>query len=106
MLTKKITALTLLTLAAGISFDAELSAWERKPMDTALCKEEGKTMRRCIKENTEDNENTFGALLSTQGFKVFNDFSQAEKTRALDYADNNRMDPNDAVAKVRGQPVR
>lgn len=103
---RKTTTLTLLALVAGICLDAELSAWSRKPMDSARCKQEGKTMRRCIKENTEDNEYIFGTILSTQSFKVFNDFSAAEKQRAMDYADNNQMDPDAAVAKVSGQPVR
>lgn len=91
---------------AGVCLNlSELSAWERTPMDEARCKDEGKTLRRCKKENAEDNEYVFGTLLTTQTFKVFNDFSPEEKKQAMDYADHNAMDPNDAVAKVRKQPA-
>lgn len=102
----KIHTFILSALSLGMIFNVDLSAWTRQPMDSARCKQEGKSMRRCIKENTEDNEYVFGTLLSTQSFKVFNDFSPSEKKRAMDYADGNNMHPNDAVAKVSGQPIR
>lgn len=90
---------------AGASLNlVELAAWERTPMDEARCKEEGKSLRVCKKENAEDNEYNFGTLLTPQSFKYFNNFSPEEKREAMDYADHNAMNPNDAVAKVGKQP--
>jgi hypothetical protein len=86
--------------------DSSLEAWTRKPMDTNRCTQEGKDLRRCKKENTEDNSTAFASLLSPEAFKYYNDFSPQEKQQAMDYADNNAMSPNDAVFKVNTQPAR
>lgn len=79
---------------------ADLNAWTRKPIDTARCQRDGKNMQVCQKENNEDNEYDFSALLSPQSLKAFNNFTPDQKRRAMDYADNNQMDPNAAVGKV------
>lgn len=77
-----------------------LCAWQSKPVDYKKCRADGKTDQRCQKENTEDNIYTFGAELSTAVYKVFNDFTQDQKLKAMSYADNNKMSPDKAVGKV------
>jgi hypothetical protein len=74
--------------------------WERRPVDWSRCRRDGKSYDRCIRENNEDNEYNFTSMLSPNSYKVYEDFSVEQKQRAMDYADGNRMDPNDAVARV------
>ncbi len=101
MITKSFAKLAVLGLAAGIClFTSELSAWQSKPVNYPKCRKDGKTDMRCDKENREDNLYTFGAELSTQSFKVFNDFTPEQKDQAMSYADGNKMSPDKAVAKV------
>jgi len=95
---------TLLSLTLGICMlSSELSAWQRTPMNLQRCQQQGKTPQRCEKENAEDNAYSFEALLSPDSYKKYNDFSPDQKKMALDYADGNKMDPNEAVAKVAAQ---
>ncbi len=100
---KKLTKLMLTATSAAILFSAnDLDAWQKKPIDYARCKQDGKNERRCKKENLEDNLHDFGTYLSTDAFKVFNDFSPREKQRAMEYADNDKMSPDEAVDMVSG----
>ena len=84
-------------LLLGIS---GLSAWERQSMSTTRCQDAGKSMYRCKKENDEENEYLFTTHLTPSNFKTFNAFSPLQKTKAMDLADDNKMEPNDAVVWV------
>lgn len=104
MKTKKIIALGFLAIAVGSSLTAgELITWESKPMDKDRCQRDGKTMERCAKENAEDNAYNFTALLSPDVYKIYEDFTPEQKQQAMDYADGNKMSPNDAVREVANQ---
>lgn len=106
MKNKKVMAFVLLTVTTLLSYQAELSAWARKPMDTARCQRDRKTMERCRKENDDDNEYNFTALLSPSVYAVYGDFTPQQKKAAMDYADGNKMEPNDAVMRVSKQARR
>ena len=98
----KLTKLTALAVASGIClFASDLMAWQSKPINYNKCKKDGKTDQRCEKENTEDNLYTFGAELSTDSFKYFNNFTPEEKQQAMSLADGNKMSPDEAVARIR-----
>ncbi|HSW87385.1 MAG TPA: hypothetical protein VLG49_07815 [Rhabdochlamydiaceae bacterium] len=91
----------LLGIAVSLCLHAdEQVAWERKPMDPNRCTKQGKSMQRCEKENNDDNQYNFESYLSPDAYKVYENFTPDQKIQAMDYADNNSMDPNDAVAKV------
>lgn len=92
----------ILTFAALTvsGFAGEEIAWSRKPVDYNRCQKEGKSYSRCEKENADENQRSFESQLNLQSRKMYNEFSSDHKKMAMDYADNNRMPPNDAVAKV------
>lgn len=96
-------SLTKLSILACIFLTTALSAWQSKPIDYTKCRKDGKSDQRCEKENRDDNISTFSSELSTSSFPVFNDFTADQKDRAMRYADNNNMSPDDAVAKVAGK---
>jgi hypothetical protein len=101
MKSKKIFALALLGITTGVCvYGGDEIVWQKKEMDADRCKQQGKTTQRCQKENADDNKYSFESNLSPDVYKVYENFTPDEKTMAMNYADNNRMDPNDAVAKV------
>lgn len=101
MKNKKMIAWTILSITTSFSlFAAEEVAWQRKQVDTSRCKRDGKTMQRCQEEVAEDNKYNFESELSPDVYKVYEDFTDDQKNTAMDYADRNRMTPNDAVRRV------
>lgn len=99
MIYKKVVNFALLSCLLGFCFP--INAWSRKPVDYNKCDADGISSMRCEKQAEEDNQHVFETLLSTNAFKVYNDFLPEQKTQAMNYADNNRMSPDSAVARVR-----
>lgn len=97
---KKIVTLFLLLFG---TYSSEIFGWAREPMDANRCQQMGKTMDHCRKKNDEDNAYTFEALLTLQVYEVYENLTPEQKVQAMNYADNNRMDPNSAVMKVAGR---
>ncbi len=99
---KKIVNLGLLSCMLVFCFHiTDLNAWARKPVDYNKCDADGISSMRCEKQAEEDNQHVFETLLSTNAFTIYNDFLPEQKTQAMDFADNNRMSPDAAVARVR-----
>ncbi len=127
MKTKYMT-LALSGLVAGLCLSVgNLSAWERsamsdckKDMDQCkknvdLCKKDSsktsddcksmmddckKDMDQCKKNVDKNDGASFERQLNSYNQNRFVKFSSDQKVKAMDMADKNRMDPNDAVDKV------
>jgi hypothetical protein len=87
-------ALTLITAGTSLFADTQANqetAWERKTMD------------RCKKEMMKEDEATFSSSLSPFAKKQYQGFTPEQRKKAMDYADSNKMSPDDAVAKVMSQ---
>jgi hypothetical protein len=96
--------LTLMSLASGVCmFTADLNGWERQAIDYDRCKNQGDSEGTCKKRDAEINEQNFANLLRADALLLFQGFSPEDKQRAMDYADGNKMSPNDAVAKVNSE---
>lgn len=78
----------LMTTAALSLQAGEETAWQRR------------TQEQCKKDAMKDDGATFAGSLSPYAYKQYKNFSEAQKKKAMDYADNNKMSPDDAVAKV------
>lgn len=115
----KIILFGLLPLVITVS----LSAWERKAeiecnQEEIRCKNEVEQCRelnrnctrtkdkcqdeaiRCRKRAAMEDESSFIQALSSKSFRKYQLLTEKQKKRVLDYADHNRMQPDDAVAKV------
>jgi hypothetical protein len=111
-------------IAASCLFTNGLSAWERTAMDEckqemndckddasqctgdrAMCKRQAEQCKKdyemCKKEVDQTDAASFANALSIPYYKTqFTQFSDSQRKRAMDYADGNKMKPDDAVAKV------
>jgi hypothetical protein len=90
-MTKKFIALALLGVTAGISLQAEGEvAWQKKPLD----------------ECRKGDAGTFENSLSPYAMGKYRTFNADQKKKAMDYADNNKMSPDDAVERVSAEVRR
>lgn len=55
---------------------------------------------QCEKKIKQNDENSFSNALGPFDKTNFNSLSSDDKTKAMDYADKNKMSPSDAVEKV------
>jgi hypothetical protein len=116
---KNFMTMALLGMAAGVCFFAnDLTAWQRSAMseckqDANDCKEDAgdskqaqdKCMRkskRCEGNASGSDESSFANELSAYSKSTFMKFTTDQKKQAMDAADNNKMTPDEAVAKVGG----
>ncbi len=102
-------ASTKIKLLALVVLTSNLAAWERTAM--ADCKQAKKNCKndfeQCKKDNDECKTNaprkdraSFEKELSPYARTLFMRLSPDKQERAMDYADNSSMPPDDAVAKV------
>ncbi|HSW87003.1 MAG TPA: hypothetical protein VLG49_05850 [Rhabdochlamydiaceae bacterium] len=85
-------ATTFMSVAAGISLQAgEETAWQRKTMETAK------------QEMAKSDESSFASRLSAYSYQQYLRLTPEQKKQAMDFADNNKMSPDDAVARVMQQ---
>jgi len=92
MKNKKIIALALFAVTAGTSlFAGDQTAWERK------------TVEKAKREAQKEDASTFVSSLSPFHYKQFQSFTPEQKKLAMDYADGNKMTPDEAVSKVGGR---
>ena len=119
--------LVLLVVTVGILSWSLLNAWERSAFklcnkneqeclkNARLCSEgysECKqreqlcieNVKQCLETSLKNDEISFSTLLNTYYFDKFEKFNSDQKQKAMDYADNNKMTPNDAVAEVLAIP--
>jgi hypothetical protein len=113
---KHIKVFFLCVLTGICLYSNGISAWERtakenckkdekscekkakdKNGDTSKCE---KQMDQCKKEAPKTDEDSFASSLSHHSRSQFRNFTPEQKRKAMDYADKNRMSPEDAVAKV------
>jgi hypothetical protein len=125
---KKFTSLALLGAVASMClYTTGLSAWERTAMkdckedndvckkDVDKCKKDGSSncqkvetkckdkLEKCKKDADKKDQGSFAASLSAFSKTQFQNFSEDQKKKAMDMADDNEMNPDDAVAKVAGK---
>lgn len=107
---KKYVSLGLTGIAAAACLlTGELSAWQRTAMDeckkdvdnctkgTEKCKKE---LEKCKKEAPNKDQESFSRALNKYNQHMFKDLKMDQQKKAMDYADNNAMSPDDAVSKV------
>ncbi|MFI5334450.1 MAG: hypothetical protein ACHQT8_04710 [Chlamydiales bacterium] len=125
---KRAMTLALSGLIAGFCLTTgELSAWQRtatedckKEMDNCKqdannCNKEGgkksgkcrkmigsckQNHRQCKKDAESSDEASFATNLNKSNRNLFKELTPDQKKNAMDYADKNKMSPNDAMAKV------
>ena len=69
----------------------------------AKAKEECKrNMEMCKKNANASDEDSFSSALSQNSRKQYMTMDSSQRTKAMDYADGNKMSPDDAVMKVMG----
>lgn len=59
-----------------------------------------KKRKECQARADKKDEESFQSELNPRTFSKYQGFSSEQKIKAMDYADKNRMSPNDAVDKV------
>ncbi len=89
-----------------------LMAWQRSAMndckidkksctaDSATCKAQ---LKECEQKAPDKDEASFVFALSSYANSLFQKFSAEQKKQAMDFADGNKMAPDDAVLKASGQ---
>lgn len=101
--------LGIAAIACFYTFD--VSAWERTA--SSNCKKATKNCQKSADQCKKDNDkcqqhvhskdmSSFESELTPYAKSIFTQFSDDRKTKAMDYADKNKMSPDDAVAKVAG----
>lgn len=60
----------------------------------------GQKSKRCKREAEITDEESFQAELSPRAYSKFQTLTRGQKIKAMDYADNNKMYPSDAVDKA------
>ncbi len=55
---------------------------------------------QCLIDAARTDEDSFVSHLSNKATVIYNKFTPEEKQQAMDFADNDRMPPEDAVSKV------
>lgn len=88
-----------------------LVAWQRSAAkqctkDAKVCAKPKELCKyakeQCLKDAPSKDEESFSYHLSPYARSLFVQFDEKDKQRALDFADKNRMKPDDAVFKVDG----
>lgn len=126
---KTLTSLTVLSAACFCLATSGLSAWERSALekckqdmsncqsDVDRCKKTAKnsndckkmmekcnaTMDMCKRDADKTDESSFANALSPGNKAQFTGLSADQKKKAMDMADGNKMDPDDALAKTLGK---
>lgn len=86
---KNFAKLALLGVAASACLCAEDQvAWEKKTID------------QCKKEASSKDESSFEGALTPHAKRQYRDLTDVQRKKAMDYADKNKMTPDEAVAKV------
>jgi hypothetical protein len=89
---RSFTSLVLAGVAASaVLYANDPVAWEKKTPD------------KCVKESGKADESSFASSLSPYTYGMYKDFTPDQKKRAMDFADHNKMSPDDAVMKVAGK---
>jgi hypothetical protein len=89
MTQKLLMATALIASAITVQLQAgEETAWSRKSTDS------------CKQETAKRDESTFVSKLSPYSYKQWENFTPAQKNAAMDYADANKMAPDEAVDRV------
>jgi hypothetical protein len=119
----KLITLALLGITTGVLYSGELMAWQRTAKkectqdykdcqkDADKCTKSDKSCKRqsdsckrdkesCMKDVERDDMDEFREELSDLSLSQFEKFTPDQKKKAMDYADNNKMKPDDAVQKV------
>jgi hypothetical protein len=82
-----LTAAALMSLAAGLQAGEE-TAWQRKTMDSVK------------QEMAKSDESSFTSRLSAYSYQQYLRLTPEQKKQAMDFADNNKMSPDEAVLRV------